>query len=62
VLFGLFAGLWWTLWLACAMVPESLVTTLYLMIKERRQGKVFWYAPVIFSAVLQEGRWPPGPA
>ncbi|WP_405969942.1 hypothetical protein OG496_06305 [Streptomyces sp. NBC_00988] len=43
LLFGLFAGVWWTLWLACAMAPESLVTALYLVVRERRLGKVFWY-------------------
>ncbi|WP_406130668.1 hypothetical protein [Streptomyces sp. NBC_00989] len=43
LLFGFFAGVWWTLWLACAMAPESLVTALYLLVRERRAGKVFWY-------------------
>ncbi|WP_416965956.1 hypothetical protein, partial [Streptomyces sp. Agncl-13] len=43
LLFGVFAGVWWTLWLACAMAPESLVTALYLIVRERRAGKVFWY-------------------
>lgn len=47
LLFGFFAGVWWTLWLACAMAPESLVTALYVVVRERRLGKVFWYdAPI----------------
>lgn len=43
LLFGFIAGVWWTLWLARAMAPESLVTALYLIVRERRAAKVFWY-------------------
>lgn len=42
ILFGLFVDAGMSLLLACAMVPESLLTTLRLAIRERRTGRVYW--------------------